>query len=225
MSILFVLLTFLLILTVMYFRRPQTAEDALQAANGQQVPAPVMMQFNGFKIPHGYAFHPGHTWLNDEGHQNARIGLDAFAANLFGQIDGLDFAELNRWVRQGQKLCTITRGDRKVQLLSPVEGVLTSINEELLKNPSLAVDDPYQAGWLCTVKAPELAINSKNLLQGPIVPAWMQNSVARVGEMLSQLAPVSAMALAQDGGVPIKGLLFQVSADVQQKLTKEFFLT
>lgn len=223
MSILFVLLTFLLILTVMYFRKPQTAEDALHVANGQQVPVPVMMSFAGFEIPKGYAFHPGHTWLSDEGHQNARIGLDAFAANLFGQIDAIDFSELNRWVRQGQRLCTITRGDRKVDLLSPVEGVLTSINGGLRSNANLAADDPYQAGWLCTIKAPELAINSKNLLQGPIVPAWMQNSVARVGEMLSQLAPMPA--LAQDGGVPIKGLLFQMSPEVQQKLTKEFFLT
>jgi len=223
MSILFVLLTFLLILTVMYVRKPQTAEDALQVAGGQQASAPMMMQFNGFEIPRGYAFHPGHTWLSDEGHQNARIGLDAFAANLVGQIDAIDFAELNRWVRQGQRLCTITRSGRKVELLSPVEGVVTSINEQLQKHPSLAVDDPYQACWLGTVKAPELAINSKNLLQGPIVPAWMQNSVARVGEMLSQLAP--APALAQDGGLPIKGLLFQVSTEVQQRLTKEFFLT
>jgi glycine cleavage system H lipoate-binding protein len=223
MSILFVLLTFLLILTVMYFRKPQTAGDALQVANGQQVPAPVMLQFNGFEIPNGYAFHPGHTWLSDEGHQNARIGMDGFAANLIGQIDTIDFAELNRWVRQGQRLCTITRDGRKVELLSPVEGVLTSINEELRSNPRLASDDPYQAGWLCTIKAPELAINSKNLLQGPIVPTWMQNSVARVGEMLSQMAPMPA--LAQDGGLPMKGLLFQLSPDVQQKLAKEFFLT
>ncbi len=219
MSILFVLLTFLLILTVMYFRKPQAAEDALQVAN--EVPAPMMMQFNGFEIPRGYAFHPGHTWLNDESHQNARVGLDAFAANLLGQIDSIDFAELNRWVRQGQRLCTITRGGRKVELLSPVEGVLTSINHELLKNPGLAVEDPYKNGWLCTIKAPELAFNRNNLLQGPIVPAWMQNSALRLSEMLSQSTP----ALAQDGGLPIKGLLFQVSPDVQQKLTREFFLT
>lgn len=223
MSILFVLLTFLLILTVMYFRKPQPAEDALQVASGQHLPAPVMMQFNGLEIPKGYAFHPGHTWLNDEGHQNARIGLDAFAANLVGQIDSIDFAELNRWVRQGQRLCTITHADRKVELLSPVEGVLTSINTKLAENPGLAINDPYQAGWLCTIKAPELAINSKNLLTGPIVPAWMQNSVGRVGEMLSQMAAMPA--LAQDGGLPIKGLLFQVSPEVQQQLTKEFFLT
>lgn len=222
MSILFVLLTFLLILTVMYFRKPQP-EDALQVASGQQISPPVMMQFNGLEIPHGYAFHPGHTWLNDEGHQTARIGLDGFAAALVGQVDSIEFAELNRWVRQGQRLCTIKRDDRKVDLLSPVEGVLTSVNEQLEKNPNLALSDPYHTGWLCTIKAPELAINSKNLLQGPLVPAWMQNSVGRVSEMLSKVAPMPA--LAQDGGLPIKGLLFEVSPDAQQQLTKEFFLT
>ena len=221
MSILFVLLTFLLILTVMYFRKPQAAEDALQLAKAQHVSAPVMMKFDGYEIPNNYAFHPGHTWLSDEGHQNARIGLDAFAANLLGQIDSIDFAELNRWVRQGQRLCTIKRAGRKVDLLSPVEGVLTSINHELLKNPGLAVDDPYQDGWLCTIKAPELAFNRNNLLQGPLVPAWMQNSMLRLSEMLLQASP----ALAQDGGLPIKGLLFQVSPEVQRQLAKEFFLT
>jgi hypothetical protein len=49
----------------------------------------------------------------------------------------------------------------------------------------------------------------------------MQNSIARVGAMLQQLNP----ALAQDGGLPIKGLLFQVDASTQQQLAKEFFLT
>ena len=130
MSILFVLLTFLLILTVMYFRKPQTAEDALQVANGQQVPAPMHDAVRRIRnSPRAMLSIPDTPGLIDEGHQNARIGLDAFAANLFGQIDSIDFAELNRWVRQGQRLCTITRGDRKVELLSPVEGVLTSINE------------------------------------------------------------------------------------------------
>ena len=221
MSILFVLLTFLLILTVAYFRNPQVAEDALRVPDEPPMPVPMRMKYAGFEIPRGYAFHPGHTWLNDEGHQNARIGVDAFGANLFGQIDSIHFAELNRWIRQGQRVCTIAHGTRKVDLLSPVEGVLTSINHELQKNPNLAVTDPYEDGWLCVIKAPELSINSKNLLQGPIVPAWMQNSLTRAGEMLGQLTP----ALAQDGGIPMKGLLFQVSPEVQQQLTKEFFLT
>lgn len=221
MSILFVLLTFLLILTVMYFRRPQTAAEALQVAPVKTIGAPVTLKQAGFEVPEGYCFHPGHTWVMDEGRQNARVGIDAFAGNLFGKIDSVELSDLNRWVRQGQKLCTVTREGRSIDMLSPVEGVLVSVNHEVLKNPNLVIEDPYRNGWLCVVKAPEMATNVKNLLQGPIVPAWMQNSIARIGAMVQQLTP----ALAQDGGLPIKGLLFQVDASVQQQLVKEFFLT
>ena len=221
MSILFVLLTFLLILTVMYFRRPQQASDALAVAPSKRLATPIMVQQAGFEVPQGYCFHPGHTWAFDEGRQDARVGIDAFAGNLFGKIDAIELADLNRWVRQGQKLCTVKREGQSVELLSPVEGVLVSVNHEVLKNPNLVVEDPYKSGWLCVIKAPELAINVKNLLQGNVIAAWMQNSIARLGAKLQELTP----ALAQDGGLPIKGLLFQMDASARQQLAKEFFLT
>lgn len=220
MSILFVLLTFLLILSVMYFRREQVPA-AVQVAPAQRLTTPKMVKAAGFEVPEAYSFHPGHTWVLDEGRQNARVGIDAFAGNLFGHIDRIELAELNRWVRQGQKLCTLTRQGQSVDLLSPVEGVVVSVNHEVLKDPNLIVEDPYKNGWVCMVKAPELATNTKNLLQGPIVPAWMQNSIARLSGMMQQLNP----AMAQDGGLPVKGLFFQVDPTVQQQLTREFFLT
>ncbi len=221
MSILFVLLTFLLILTVMYFRRPQDAANGLQVAPAKSVRSPVMLKTAGFQVPEGYNFHPGHTWVIDEGRQNARVGIDAFAGNLFGKIDSIELSDLNRWVRQGQKLCTVTREGQSIDLLSPIEGVMTSVNHEVLKNPNLVIDDPYKNGWLCVVKAPEMATNIKNLLQGTIVLPWMQNSLARIGAMVQQLTP----ALAQDGGLPVKGLLFQVDPSAREQLVKEFFLT
>jgi glycine cleavage system H lipoate-binding protein len=221
MSILFVLLTFLLILTVMYFRRPQNAANGLQVAPMKSVRPPVLLKTAGFQVPEGYNFHPGHTWVIDEGRQNARVGIDAFAGNLFGKIDSIELSDLNRWVRQGQKLCTVTREGQSIDLLSPIEGVMTSVNHEVLKNPNLVIDDPYKNGWLCVVKAPEIATNVKNLLQGTIVVPWMQNSLARIGAMVQQLTP----ALAQDGGLPVKGLLFQVDPSAREQLVKEFFLT
>jgi glycine cleavage system H protein len=115
----------------------------------------------------------------------------------------------------------VKRGERSVDMLSPVEGVLVSVNHEVLKTPNLVTHDPYKNGWLCVIKAPELSINTKNLLQGPIVPAWMQNSIVRLGGMMQQLSP----ALAQDGGLPVKGMLFQVDDPVRQQVVKEFFLT
>ena len=124
MSIIFVLLTFLVILTVMYFRRPQEAEIGLQVAPSKKANVPAFMQPAGFEIPQDYAFHPGHTWVMDEGRQNARVGIDGFAGNLFGRIDGIEVADLNRWVRQGQRLCTVTHEGQSVDLLSPVEEVI-----------------------------------------------------------------------------------------------------
>jgi len=221
MSILFVLLTFLLILTVMYFRRPETAANALQTAPMKTLAPPVMVKGGSLEVPEDYCFHPGHTWVVDEGRQNARVGIDAFAGNLFGKVDSIEITDLNRWVRQGQPFCTITRDGRSVDMLCPIEGVLISVNHEVLKNPNLIVEDPYKNGWLGVIKAPEMSTNVKNLLRGPIVPAWMQNSLARIGAMVQQMNP----ALAQDGGLPVKGLLFQVDADAQRQLAKEFFLT
>jgi glycine cleavage system H lipoate-binding protein len=221
MSILFVLLTFLLILTVMYFRRPQQEADVLQVAPAKTIAPPLILKQAGFEIPQDYCFHPGHTWAVDQGRQNARVGVDSFASNLFGKVDSIELAELNRWVRQGQPLCTIMRDGRSVDLLSPVEGVVTTVNHEVVKNPNLIVEDPYRNGWLCEIKAPELKTNVKNLLQGPIVLPWMQNSLARLAAMVQQLTPT----LAQDGGLPVKGLLFQMDGKAQQQLAREFFLS
>ena len=55
MSILFVLLTFLLILTVMYFRRPDQAANTLQVTAAKKInaPAPFMMNQAGLEIPEG----------------------------------------------------------------------------------------------------------------------------------------------------------------------------
>lgn len=221
MSILFVLLTFLLILTVMYFRRPQQSSDAFAVAPSKRLAAPIMVQQAGFEVPQGYCFHPGHTWALDEGRQDARVGIDAFAGNLFGKIDAIELADLNRWVRQGQKLCRVKCEGQSVDLLSPVEGVVVSVNHEVLKDPNLVVEDPYKSGWLCVIKAPELAINAKNLLPGNVIASWMQTSIARLCAKLQELTP----ALAQDGGLPIKGLLFQMDASARQQVAKEFFLT
>lgn len=221
MSILFVLLTFLLILSYSYFRRNEIPAVAVQPAPFLKMTAPRMVKTAGFEVPENYGFHLGHTWVRDEGQQNARVGIDGFAGNLFGEVDSIEMTELNRWVRQGQKLCTIRKGDQSVDMLSPVEGVLVSINHEVVKNPRLISDDPYKNGWLGVVKAPELSINVKNLLQGPIVPAWMQESYARLSALVQPTNP----ALAQDGGLPVKGAYFQAESSVQRKLAKEFFLT
>ena len=217
MSILFVLLMFLLIMTFSYFR---TRNEAVRPQPSTGPQAPRMEREYGFQIPQGYCFHPGHTWSLKEGADNARIGIDTFAANLMGKIDEVKVVGENRWVRQGQKVMTIRCGKDSFDLVSPVEGVITAINRDVVDDPTLAARDPYQKGWIALVKSPDLPTNQKNLVQDTMVAPWLQNNVTRLNSMVAQLVPT----MAADGGVPMAGLLARVEPDVRQKLIKEFFL-
>jgi len=220
MSILFVLLTFLVVITVSYFvRHGQLPAQVADVPSDAMPVSPIMTKEAGFEVPKGYCFHPGHTWVYDEGRQNARVGLDSFATKLFGKIDRIEVANLNRWVRQGQKVCTITRDGVTADVLSPIEGVVVSVNHEVLKDPSLIAKDPYKDGWVCVIKAPDLEINQKNLLQGGMIPVWMTNSMKRLQAFAAPLG-----AAAADGGLPVDGLLAHANPDVRREMIHEFFL-
>lgn len=222
MSILFVLLTFLLVITITHLLRPK--DQPMQAAQPKPWPRPAppsLARHEGFEIPQGYCFHPGHMWVLDEGRQNARVGIDSFGANLLGKVERAEVIGLNRWVRQGQKVATVGRDGLSVDLVSPIEGVVISVNQELMRDPNLLVEDPYKNGWICVVKAPEISINLNNLMRGPLVGPWLENSQRRLADLTAQ-SGITAMA---DGGVPVKGMLAHLDPTTQRAMVKEFFLT
>ena len=120
MSILFVLLTFLVIISVNYLWFRPAAALPVTAHASLKAPAPVMTQQAGFAIPQHYCFHPGHTWVLREGQEDARVGFDSFTADLVGKIERIEVAKPDRWVRQGQRLMTIYGDGFSFELVSPI---------------------------------------------------------------------------------------------------------
>jgi glycine cleavage system H protein len=220
MSILFVLLTFLVVISInyFYFRLPQA--PPVEAGVVTRPRVPVMAKEAGLSIPKDYSFHPGHTWVSREAADNARIGLDRFGADLLGTIDRIEVCEPSRWIRQGQRLATIHTNGISFELLSPVEGVVMAVNGDVVKNPSLATSDPYKDGWLAVLKSPDLPTNEKNLLRGAMVAPWMHYGATRLKEVLASANP----QLAQDGGMPLAEVLPRLEQPIRQRLIKEFFL-
>ena len=165
MSILFVLLMFLLILTVTYFRGRK--ELPAQPEAWAMPKAPRMEREYGFSIPQGYSFHPGHTWVMREAGEDTRVGLDSFAANLLGKVEQIDVVGTNRWVRQGQKIMTVKSGDVLVEMLSPIEGVITTLNRDVIDDPTLATRDPYKDGGSQWSSRRTLSSTAKTWCKGP----------------------------------------------------------
>jgi glycine cleavage system H lipoate-binding protein len=209
---------FLMILAASYLRSQK--DLPVQPEVWAAPPPPRIDREYGFAVPQGYSFHPGHTWAMNETGESTRVGLDTFAANLLGNIEKIDVMSPNRWIRQGQRLMTVKGDGASIDLLSPVEGVITAVNNDLINDPALANRSPYKDGWVAIIKSPDFAINQKNLIQGPMVAPWMQNNVTRLNGMVGQVSP----ALAQDGGEPIHGVLARLSPEVRVKIAKEFFL-
>lgn len=183
-------------------------------------PAFSMNVVGGFKAPANLSYHPGHAWAMKESRQVVRIGLDDFAARTVGQIDQLDLPVRGRWLRQGEKGWTIGRGTHRFEMLSPIEGEVIDINAEVLRNPALAHEDPYGAGWLVAVQAPAVDGNMKNLMHGRLAQRWMEESV---GALHTRISPGSEARL-QDGGQAIGDVLSLVPEAEWEKFVQEMLL-
>ena len=224
MTVILVLLTFAIFLVIDYARshkqmvKQPVVERVVREAPSHVVPALVA----GFKVPENIRYHSGHTWALSESRELVRVGIDDFASKLIGKIESIALPQRGRWVRQGQKIWTIFRDGKSVDMVSPIEGTVSDVNEAVAKDPSLALKDPYGEGWLVTVQAPDSKINFRNLLGGALARMWTEDSALRLRKRM----PVAMVAaLAQDGGVAVDDITSHLPEEDWATLTKEFFLS
>src|SRR5690242_8401691 len=90
----------------------------------------------GFHTPENVAYHAGHSWLLQERKNVVRIGADEFAAALAGRIEKVELPKPGQWVRQGQKVLSFFRNGEKAEMVSPTEGEVMTVNQEVLQNPA-----------------------------------------------------------------------------------------
>lgn len=223
MTVIMVLLTFAIFLSIDYVRgHKQLATQAeRQTVRRETVSHVVPALVAGFEVPENVRYHAGHTWALAETRELVRVGMDDFASKLIGKIESIALPQRGRWVRQGQKIWTIFRDGRSVDMVSPIEGTIADVNDAVAKNPELARKDPYGEGWLVTVQAPDSKINFRNLLSGTLARLWTEDSALRLRTRM----PALAGAVAQDGGVAVDDLTAHMPDEDWAKLTKEFFLS
>ena len=115
----------------------------------------------------------------------------------------------------------IVRNGVKIDMVSPIEGSVSDINEAAINNPALASSDCHGEGWLVKVQSPDAKTNFRNLLTGALARWWTEESSMR----LQRLVPSALGALAQDGGVAIDDVAGTLPDEQWAKVTREFFLT
>lgn len=168
----------------------------------------------------GVYFHQGHSWAAPEDGEIVRVGMDDFAQKMVGKIDAIQFPMVGSQITQGDKAWSLLVGSKSIDMLSPVDGKIVAINENLLRSPESIRNDPYGHSWLMKVQAPKISSNLKNLLSGELARKWMdgvrENLLARMNYNLG--------AVYQDGGVPVDGIARNLDRERWDEIVKEYFL-
>jgi glycine cleavage system H protein len=166
-------------------------------------------------------YHQGHSWAMPERDGLVKVGIDDFAQKLVGRIDTIQFPQVGSQVIQGEKGWSLLAGGKSIDMLSPVDGKVIAINENLLSSPGSVNKDPYGQSWLMKVQAPKISTNLKNLLSGGLALKWMEG----VRENLLARMDYNLGAVSQDGGVPVDGIARNIDRERWDEIVKEFLLS
>jgi glycine cleavage system H protein len=222
MTVLLVLATFLVFIVLDYAVNRNKAVLTVGVPAPQAVPASSGGDYvDGFLVPGNIAYHPGHSWLVRERKNVVRVGVDEFAAALAGNVEKIELPKPGQWVRQGQKVISFYRNGEKTEMVSPTEGEILEVNQDVLAKPALMRQDPYGKGWLVGIHVPDEESTARNLVPKTLIREWMSEAVAR----LYAHQPALAGTVAADGGRPAADLLEALPGKNWKDVTSEFFLT
>jgi glycine cleavage system H lipoate-binding protein len=180
-----------------------------------------VLDVKGFKLPHGYYLHRGHTWVKIEEGSTVRIGLDDFALRLLGPLDRVDAPLMGKELKQDRDDILLSRSSNTARVQSPISGVVTDINPELREKGNLANQDPYTRGWVMRLHSNSLRHDLKNLMIGQQASEYLDGEIDRLYEVIEE----EAGPLAADGGYLGDDIFGNLPGTSWQKLTRLFLHT
>ena len=198
------------------------AIDALVHRNeAAPVVQPVRRQI---ALPAGLFLDSGHTWTALEPSGRIRVGLDDLVRGAIGHIDKLELPEPGTEVKRGQPLFALVQAGRRVDLVSPVDGVVSSVNPLVADTPGPVAADPYYRGWVCALSPKNLAASLRRLKVADEAIAWLRAERDRFEKFVAAQAwrsPVPGMAMA-DGGKPADGVLGHLDDEAWATFGRDF---
>jgi glycine cleavage system H protein len=112
-----------------------------------------------------------HIWFKDLGDGTVKLGMTAVATAMAGKLVAFTPKRVGRTVRAGKSCATLESGKWVGPAKSAAGGEVVAVNEALASDPSIANQDPYEAGWLVILKPEDWSSVVGSLVVGTEVTA------------------------------------------------------
>ena len=106
-------------------------------------------------IPDDLLYSREHVWVRVEG-DIATIGITDHAQEKLGEVLSLDLPEADSYVEWNEPFGSIESAKGFVELISPVSGVVISVNEDITDDIGIVNSDPHDTGWMIIVEMEDL---------------------------------------------------------------------
>jgi len=181
-----------------------------------------------FALPGGVFISEGHVWVSVSVPGLVWVGIDDFARKMIGRIDLVELPIKGSQVKKGERLFAIRQGERSASFRAPITGRIHAVNAELPQNLAWLKKQPYEKGWICSIKPDQLAIELESLRISEKAAVWYQQEIKRACELLAPASsngqgryPAGSTAMAQ----LVEGQLEEADDQTWEKFAQLFFST
>jgi glycine cleavage system H lipoate-binding protein len=223
MVVLLFILTVLGCITVdLYLRRRESRRAAESVVRRE--PARVLPE-SAYELPGGLFFHGGHTWAKLESSGAVQVGLDGFAQGILGRIDRFELPSPGAKVRQGEPVFAAIQSGKRIEFVSPVDGVVCAVNDQINSDLQGAKKEPYEKGWAFAIRPSNFVQNLKKLRIGAEASAWLEKEVRSFSEFLflHRAVPQEVGVTLPDGGIHAEGILETMDGEILQIVIRKYF--
>ncbi len=103
-------------------------------------------------FPDDLKYHPEHMWVRLEGKGLATVGVSDYAQDQLGTVIFVDLPAVDQEVSVNEELGAVESAKSVSDLISPVTGVVVTVNRELEDQPDLINHEPYKGGWVARIR-------------------------------------------------------------------------
>jgi glycine cleavage system H protein len=102
--------------------------------------------------PDDLRYHDQHDWVRLEGDEHAVFGITWYAQDSLGEVVFYDPPEAGASVQKDSPYAEVESVKAVSDVIAPMSGEITEVNEDLGDAPEKINEDPYGEGWLIKVR-------------------------------------------------------------------------
>jgi glycine cleavage system H protein len=177
-------------------------------------------------IPHGLYYSKNHTWTHMEKSGIAKMGLDDVLLHITGNVKINYLKGPDEFIGKGDLIAEIKQNGRHLKIFSPVSGKILEINSLLIEMPGIIHEDPYDKGWLYSIRPSDWKAETQAYYLAEEAKSWLYKEMERIKDFIAvkseEYSPSPVPVILQDGGELGHSLLTDMPDELWQDFQREF---